>query len=258
MNDTRLLALSIAVAIFLANETTSFVYPATSRRQNQPKLFLSATAVTEYEEACRIINECAISGEPNDELFNAVHFMEHNSYKTYSDPQSQQALWDIAQGSWKLQLSTGSSHAFSFHKPPKFLPFSFAVIDKDNFGNGVGRNEQTIWISLLHKHYYNSKQRRLVVMPQDVYLFGNRMTQFLPGFKGKSPDDYTNEDETPPTFVLIGCTEHALIARGNQSGGMAIWTRLPKDIRPVAYKDYVNTKDVPGSTNDAAHTPGLA
>jgi len=89
---------------------------------------------------------------------------------------------------------------------------------------------------------------------QRVYLFGRPITKFLPEFVrrnlGKEPDDY--EDAAPPTFVLIGCSEKSLIARGNQSGGLAIWTRLPQDIRVVAYKD-----DNGVSTDMETHGPSL-
>jgi hypothetical protein len=37
-----------------------------------------------------------------------------------------------------------------------------------------------------------------------------------------------------PAFTIIGASEKSLIARGG-SGGIAIWTRLDKDIRPAAY-----------------------
>lgn len=37
-----------------------------------------------------------------------------------------------------------------------------------------------------------------------------------------------------PAFTIIGSSEKSLIARGG-SGGIAIWTRLEKDIRPAAY-----------------------
>jgi hypothetical protein len=59
---------------------------------------------------------------------------------------------------------------------------------------------------------------------------------------GQKKEERQKEDV--PTFVIIGASEKALIARGNQSGGLALWTRLPQDIRPVAYKEYpVETAD---------------
>ncbi|KAL3906643.1 MAG: hypothetical protein SGILL_009188 [Bacillariaceae sp.] len=222
-------------------ETEAFMTSIVARR-SQP-----AASIDGYDDACGIVDECAISGEPNQDLFAAVHFLEKNAYKTYSDPQSTQELWDMAQGSWKLQMSTGGSKNFSFHKPPAFLPCSFAMIDDEHFGNGVGLSENSIWISLLHKHFYNAKQRRLVVIPQDIFLFGYRITQFIPGFVSKDPEDYVGV--SPPTFVLVGCTEHALIARGNQSGGLAVWTRLPQDVRHAAYRDY----GTPGNVSKKAH-----
>ena len=41
-----------------------------------------------------------------------------------------------------------------------------------------------------------------------------------------------------PAFTMIGASDKSMIARGG-SGGIAIWTRLEKDIRPAAYgSDY--------------------
>ena len=37
-----------------------------------------------------------------------------------------------------------------------------------------------------------------------------------------------------PAFTIIGASEKSLVARGG-SGGIAIWTRLDKDIGPAAY-----------------------
>lgn len=197
-----------------------------------------AVHVDGYDKAFRTIDECAIKGQANDELYDAVRFVEVYAYKIYPDLEEKQKLWEMAHGSWKLQLSTGGAKNKSFHPPPAFLPFSFAMITDRHFGNGVGKNENTIWLALLHNQYWNGRLRRMVVTPADVYLFGRKVN--LPdliakGMKlGKSPDDF---EASPPTFVLVGASEHALIARGNQSGGLAIWTRLPDDLRKVAFKD---------------------
>jgi hypothetical protein len=44
-------------------------------------------------------------------------------------------------------------------------------------------------------------------------------------------------DSPPPTFFFIGCSNHALIAHRNDSGGLAIWRHLPQDIRQIVYID---------------------
>ena len=78
---------------------------------------------------------------------------------------------------------------------------------------------------------------------EDLFLFGNKVTQSVPGFLsegmglGKSQDDYKAEKKRMPTFTMIGASEKSLIARGG-TGGIAIWTRLDSDIRPAAYGDY--------------------
>jgi hypothetical protein len=190
-------------------------------------------------------------------LWDAVHYLEQHSFQL-SDDEKQQ-LWQNAHGSWKLVLSTGSSKSHDFHLPPKFLPFSFAMIDDTYFGNGVGLNENQIWIALRDKHTYDYNKRRLQVSVDDVFLFGHQITPFpklpklkLPSFmtllskqtdgvddesssSSSQPHQKKSPNKPPPTFVLIGSSQHTLIARGNQSGGLALWTRLQNDICPVAY-----------------------
>ena len=61
----------------------------------------------------------------------------------------------------------------------------------------------------------------------------------LGGTKVSLPDFLRNamnpsENKRPPAFTMIGASDKALIARGG-SGGIAIWSRLPNDIRPAAY-----------------------
>jgi len=69
-----------------------------------------------------------------------------------------------------------------------------------------------------------------------MFLGGKDVTNFVPDFiaegvgLGKQPEDF----KRPPTFTWIGASDCSLIARG-ATGGIAIWTRLPQDIRPVAY-----------------------
>lgn len=74
-----------------------------------------------------------------------------------------------------------------------------------------------------------------LVLVGDIFLFGIKSTGMIPTFLrdrlnlGKAPADFGKED-SPPTFVIVGASEKALIARGNQSGGLAIWSRLQHDI----------------------------
>jgi len=196
--------------------------------------------IRSYEEAIGIIDACAVQKASHEDLFTAVRYIEHNSYKLYPDMAAKKALWQRAHGSFELVLSTGSAKSRDFHPPPKFLPFSYGMIDDEYFGNGVGLNQDTIWISMLHKHHFDTKIRRMVVTLRDIYLGGHKATKRIPAFirkglnVGKNPQDFT--DRRPPTFVIVAATEKALIARGNQSGGLAIWARMGNDIRPVAYK----------------------
>lgn len=198
-----------------------------------------------YQEALSVIDESAVSGENSESLYEAVRFIEKNAHKLYRERNAQDTLWRKAQSSWELILSTGDPRKNkSFHKPPAFLPFSFAMIDNDCFGNGIGLNENNIWLSFKHNAFFYPTHRRMVVCLSDVYLFGQCITSLLPPFLqeafNKIPDDY--KEKQPPTFVLVACSENALVARGNQSGGLAIWRRLDKDIHPVAYGKRLSRK----------------
>lgn len=224
-----------ALPLFLVERATSFSAINPTHAVGVP-----GKNIASYEEAFRIIDDCAVSEKASDIVYEAVHFLEKNSYRLYRHQKEADDLWNRAHGSWKLVLSTGGAKCNSFHPPPVFLPFSFAMISDKNFGNGIGLHEDVIWLSLLHKHHYNAKLRRMVVTMGDIYIGGNKVTEILPRCMrdainvGKQPEDY--DEKPPPTFVIIGASDKALVARGNQSGGLAIWRRLPEDIRTVAYK----------------------
>ena len=146
----------------------------------------------------------------------------------------------VSLGSWKLQLATGGGRFTTFKPVPVF---AYAMIDDKHFGNGVCLNKEFVILSLLGPHYFNSRTRQMGIGIEDLFLFGNNVTSFVPGFVsegiglGKSQDDYKADMKRMPTFTMIGASEKSLIARGG-TGGIAIWTRLDSDIRPSAYGDY--------------------
>lgn len=204
---------------------------------------IAAVKIDGYNEAFDIINECAVSGIPNDDtLYDAVRFIDKNAMKIYPTLEEKKQLWDNAHGSWKLQMATGGGKYTKFKSVPIF---AFAMIDDNNFGNGIGLlnnngENSIILLSLLGPHDFNTKRRQMVIYIDDVFLFGNKVTSNIPSFIGngmglgkKTAKEFNNG--RPPAFTLIGCSDQALIARGG-SGGIAIWTRMEKDIRPAAYK----------------------
>lgn len=204
-----------------------------------------AVKVEGYDDAMRIIDASAVAGQPSDDLYDAVRFVDRNAVKISPDLEHKQALWDEAHGSWKLQLATGGGKYTTFKPVPIF---AFAMIDEQNFGNGIGWNADNIILSLLGPHYFNAKIRQMVITIDDMYIAGgNAVTAWLPEFVrnglglGKTPDDFVataaagnKKKQRPPAFTMICASEHALVARGG-SGGIAIWKRLDKDIRPAAY-----------------------
>jgi hypothetical protein len=224
---------------FLASAAISDGFSATTTylpgRHAAPS-FLNAIKIDGYDDAFQIIDECAVSGNPSEELYDAVRFVDKNALKIYPDLDHRQALWDKSHGSWKLQLATGGGKLKKFKPVPIF---AFAMVDEENFGNGVGVNENWILLSLLGPHIFNTKRRQMIITVDDMYLFGSNVSNLLPNFvrdgigMGKKPEDWKNG--RPPAFTFIGASDKALIARGG-SGGIAIWTRLSNDIRSTAYK----------------------
>ena len=195
---------------------------------------LDAVRIDGHDEAFDIIDKCAMSGEPSDELYDAVRFLDKNALKIYPNDEEKAALWQSAHGSWKLELATGGGKYTAFKAVPIF---AFAVVDEENFGNGVGFNQDNIVLSLLGPHIFNTKRRQMVITIDDMFLFANKATSVIPGFIkrgmgiGLKPEDF---EKRPPAFTFIGASDNALIARGG-SGGIAIWSRLNNDIRPASY-----------------------
>jgi len=183
------------------------------------------------------IDVASKSGTPSDDLYDAVRVIDKNARHVYPDEESKEELWTRAYGSWKLVLATGGGKFTTFKPVPIF---AFAMLDEQNFGNGVGINENAILLSLLGPHELLTKRRQMVINIDDIFLGSRKVTDNVPSFigdgmgLGKRPIDYQKEGSRAPAFVFIAASETSLVARGG-SGGIAIWTRLKKDIRPAAY-----------------------
>ena len=235
-----LLTIILLAAAFVASDCFA---PPLATVKRTPCLY--ATTLLEqdaiYTKSFEIIDKCSAAGVPSDDLYDAVRYVDRNASKLYPDESAKEEMWKRAYGSWKLQLATGPP-ARGGATPFKAVPiFAYAMIDENNFGNGVGLNSDTIILSLLGPHYFNTKRRVMGIGIEDMFLFSNKVTQFVPGFISegmglkKKPSDFSGKKGSRmPAFTIIGSSEKSLIARGG-SGGIAIWTRLDKDIRPAAY-----------------------
>jgi len=95
---------------------------------------------TRYAECFKIIDECSTSGQPSDDLYDSVRYIDKKAFKLYPNDEAKSELWNRAHGSWKLQLATGGGKYTSFKNVPIF---AFAMIDEHNFGNGVGLNQES-------------------------------------------------------------------------------------------------------------------
>jgi len=188
---------------------------------------------TKYAECFKIIDKCSVSGQPSEDLYDSVRYIDKKAFKLYPNDEAKSELRERAHGSWKLQLATGGGRFTTFKPVPIF---AFAMIDEHNFGNGVGLNQDNIILSLSGPHYF--KRRQMGIGIENMYLFSNEVKppQFIADSMGlgKTPEDYTADKSRMPTFTMIGASDKSLIARGG-TGGIAIWTRLEKDIRPAAY-----------------------
>mmetsp|Transcript_4177 Transcript_4177/g.8495 ORF Transcript_4177/g.8495 Transcript_4177/m.8495 type:complete len:341 (+) Transcript_4177:217-1239(+) len=212
-----------------------------SSSSSSSSVSLNAVKIEGYDNAMRIIDACAVRGTPSDDLYDAVRFMDKRALQIYPNLQHKQDLWQRAHGSWKLQLATGGGKYRTFKPIPIF---AFAVIDEKNFGNGIGFNPNFILFSLLGPHIFRDNIRQMVITIDDVFLGGSSVTSWAPGFvqdamgigKRKQQEPAEEKPKTrPPAFTMIAASDKALVARGG-SGGIAIWSRLDKDIRPAAYK----------------------
>ena len=224
---------SLICESFVLQPPHDFVQHTTSLIQQTASSVLENDAI--YTESFRVIDECAAAGQPSDDLYDSVRYIDKKALKLYPNEDAKNELSNRAHGSWKLQLATGGGKYTNFKPVPIF---AYAMIDELCFGNGVGLNQDTIILSLLGPHHFNAKRRQMGIGIDDMYLFSNKVTP--PSFiangmgLGKTPKDYEETKSRMPTFTIIGASDRSLIARGG-TGGIAIWTRLDKDIRPAAY-----------------------
>jgi hypothetical protein len=200
------------------------------------------TKIESYDEAISIIDKCSQSSTPSDNLYKAVQYIDRNANTKkagiYPTLESKEQMWEKAYGSWKLVLATGGGKFTTFKPVPIF---AFAYIDEIYFGNGIGINEDMILLSLLGPHVFNAKRRQMQICIDDIFLLSNNLTNVIPEFLTKKidlkkrPEDFSGKKgDRIPAFTIIASSDTSLVARGG-TGGVAIWTRLEKDIQSAAY-----------------------
>lgn len=202
-------------------------------------LITFAKTIDSYEEAMSIIDQCSKTSSPSDELYGAVRYIDRNANKIiYPTLESKELMWEKAYGSWKLVLATGGGKYTTFKPVPIF---AYARIDESSFGNGVGLNENVIFLSLLGPHVFEARRRQMKICIDDLFLFSRNVTSIIPDFLTKMidlkkrPKDFSGKKgDRIPAFTFIASSDSSLVARGG-SGGIAIWTKLDKDIKPAAY-----------------------
>lgn len=233
MKNVKIPSLVMAIALLCG----SSICNGFSTTNNTPKKRVVSISSKEYADAMSTIDTASKSGSPSDDLYDAVRVIDRNARNIYPDETSKEELWKRAYGSWKLVLATGGGKYTVFKPVPIF---AFAMLDEKNFGNGVGLNEDIVLLSLLGPHDLVTKRRQMMINIDDVFLGSRRVTDNVPAFigdgmgLGKRPIDYKASGSRAPAFVFIAASETSLVARGG-TGGIAIWTRLEKDICPAAY-----------------------
>ena len=96
------------------------VLAAARTRHLLQKSSLSQQTVTvlepdkKYSETFHLIDECAASGQPSSQLYDAVRYIDKNAVKLYPDESAKLQLWERAHGSWKLILATGGGRSTTF------------------------------------------------------------------------------------------------------------------------------------------------
>lgn len=200
---TLSIAVYVVILVTVLSRSSGFTTPAVMPRDRS---LCSAVKITGYDDAFQVIDECAVSGTPSEELYDSVRFIDKNALEIYPDESHKQALWDEAHGSWKLQLATGGGKYTSFKKVPIF---AFAIIDEQNFGNGVGWNQDSIILSLLGPHVFNTKRRQMVITINEMYLWGSNVTRFVPELMkkalglGKRPEDFEKPQRLPSGLASL-------------------------------------------------------
>ena len=214
--------------------------PTKSAQQHERSTLITfAETIDSYEEAMSIIDQCSRTSSPSDELYSAVRYIDRNANKVvYPTIESKEQMWEKAYGSWKLVLATGGGKYTTFKPVPIF---AYARIDESTFGNGVGLNENVIFLSLLGPHVFEARRRQMQICIDDIFLFSRNVTNMMPDFLTdkidlkKRPKDFSGKKgDRIPAFTFIASSDSSLVARGG-SGGIAIWTRLENDIKAAAY-----------------------
>jgi hypothetical protein len=254
-----LLVAPLATTNAFATTTTTVPISATTTTTNNFEVnavdtapVVPTTSISTHQDAWKIIDAFAaqtvvgdLTTTTDDDLlllllYPAVQFLETHPIINNNNncPECNQALWTKCQGSWQLLASTGSADSHRFSTPPKFLPpFQFAMIDDVHFGNGIGWGPpHIILLAFLQTHQWDPSTQNLQVAIQDVYLSGRKYR--IPSWlrvEQQGAQQKSSPPPPPPTFHIVGASDHVLLARGNRSGGIALWKRLPYDMRPLAF-----------------------
>lgn len=192
------------------------------------------------EQAIESIEAATLKGQPNDELYYAVKFIDRFANQLYSGPGEKEKLMDKAYGSWELRLAITSDRDERFYPHPEFRKFAmaFITIGDEYFGKGIAPDTNFCFVGLGGPTSRNIQRRQVFMSYEDYYINGNQvpgwdLSYYTRGFSKRwSADD---KDKPPLAFTIIACTDKCLVVRGSKTGGMAIFRRIPTDMGPVAY-----------------------
>jgi len=191
------------------------------------------------DQAIAKIEERAEAGEPDEELNNAVRYVDRHAHKLYSRDDKDE-LWKKAQGSWELRLGAESGQARRFVVYPDFraLAMAYVTVEEDYFGKGIAQNPEFVYVAMGGPSKWNPRTRQFFMNYEDFFLNGRHVPDWDLSYfmRGYARNWYSSKRVRPPlAFTIIACNDKVLVVRGSKTGGMAIFRRIPQDMTVPAY-----------------------
>mgnify|MGYP005844892511 CR=1 FL=1 len=192
------------------------------------------------EKSLTHIEESAEEGQPLEELYGAVRFLDRNAHKFWNTDETKRDMFEKAKGCWELRLAYEDSRTEEFYPYPDFRDFAmaFTMIDDHYFGKGIAQNPSFCFVAMGGPATFSLRKRQLFMDYQDFFISGRQVPDWDLSFfmRGYAREWISTDKKKPPlAFTIIGVNEKVLVVRGSKTGGMAIFRRIKDDMRQAAY-----------------------